>query len=132
MPYSPNRRIYLLLPKGFKQMAQKRIFHCNTCAKPCTVYKKGKKHRVLVCPSCGVLATNPFSFGRAAGGASAGAAVGSVIPGAGTAVGAALGGIIGGFGGSSESKESQGGATRPPNSRSRLNALDWANRALAR
>lgn len=38
---------------------KKRQFHCNQCSSPCEIYKKGKKHRVLVCPHCGVLATNP-------------------------------------------------------------------------
>ncbi len=33
----------------------------------CTIYKKGKGHRVLVCPSCGVLATNPISFKKVLG-----------------------------------------------------------------
>ena len=28
------------------------------------IYKKGKKHRVLVCPQCGVLATNPTIAGK--------------------------------------------------------------------
>jgi len=33
-------------------------FHCERCSNPCTVYKHGKGHRVFVCPTCGVLATN--------------------------------------------------------------------------
>lgn len=61
------------------------------------IYRKGKNHRVLVCPLCGVLATNPFSAGGALGGAATGATLGSVVPGIGTAAGAAVGGLIGGF-----------------------------------
>lgn len=43
-------------------MAKKRRhqFHCQRCASPCEIYKRGKGHRVLVCPECGVLATNPI------------------------------------------------------------------------
>lgn len=52
--------------------APKRQFHCEKCGNPCTIYKKGKNHRVLVCPSCGVLATNPFSLGKALRGAGKG------------------------------------------------------------
>lgn len=40
----------------------KRQFHCQKCNSPCEIYKKGRKHRVFVCPSCGILATNPFSL----------------------------------------------------------------------
>jgi len=40
-------------------MTKKRQFHCQQCGHACDIYKKGKNHRVLVCPSCGVLATNP-------------------------------------------------------------------------
>ena len=43
----------------------KHQFHCQYCGDPCEIYKKGKKHRVLVCPQCGVLATNPFSVRKA-------------------------------------------------------------------
>lgn len=65
----------------------KRQFHCERCGQPCTIYKKGKKHRVLVCPECGVLATNPFSFGKALKGVGKGAVraipiVGDLIAGA--------------------------------------------------
>ncbi len=66
---------------------KKHQFHCNLCHSACEIYKKGRKHRVLVCPHCGVLATNPGL------GALIGGAVGSIIPGAGTAAGAALGGL---------------------------------------
>jgi ribosomal protein S27E len=41
----------------------KHQFHCNHCGNPCTIYKKGKGHRVLVCPHCGILATNPTLAG---------------------------------------------------------------------
>lgn len=41
-------------------MKKKRQFHCEKCGSPCEIYKKGKKHRVLVCPKCGVIATNPL------------------------------------------------------------------------
>jgi len=39
-------------------MAKKHPFHCENCESECMIYKKGKSHRVLVCPNCGVLATN--------------------------------------------------------------------------
>lgn len=85
--------------------ARKHQFHCEKCASPCEIYKKGKNHRVLVCPSCGVLATNPFSLGRAISGATTGAAVGSAVPGIGTAAGAVVGALGSGFtGGEKESK----------------------------
>lgn len=37
---------------------KKHQFHCEKCNSECMIYKKGKNHRVLVCPECGVLATN--------------------------------------------------------------------------
>lgn len=40
--------------------SKKRQFHCEKCGNPCEIYKKGRKHRVLVCPKCGVIATNPL------------------------------------------------------------------------
>lgn len=43
-------------------------FHCQACGSACDIYKKGKAHRVLVCPSCGVLATNPTVLGKVAKG----------------------------------------------------------------
>lgn len=48
-------------------MAKKRVIHCGKCESPVQVYKKGKKHRVFVCPSCGIIATNPgpMAFGLA-------------------------------------------------------------------
>lgn len=39
---------------------KKHQFHCQSCGSPCEIYKKGKGHRVLICPNCGVLATNPL------------------------------------------------------------------------
>jgi len=36
----------------------KHSFYCEKCNSPCLIYRKGKNHRVLVCPQCGVLATN--------------------------------------------------------------------------
>lgn len=68
----------------------KRQFHCERCGNPCEIYKKGKKHRVLVCPQCGVLATNPFSFGKSLKGAFRGA-VGSIPVVGGAIVGAGEG-----------------------------------------
>ena len=41
-------------------MKRKRQFHCNLCDSPCEIYKRGRSHRVLVCPNCGILATNPL------------------------------------------------------------------------
>ena len=41
---------------------KKHSWHCEKCHSECTAYKKGKGHRVLVCPHCGVIATNPFSM----------------------------------------------------------------------
>ena len=45
-------------------MAKRKSFCCQRCGLPCTIYKKGKGHRVLVCPTCGVLATNPISLDK--------------------------------------------------------------------
>ena len=39
---------------------KRRVFHCENCKSPCEIYKKGKTHRVLVCPRCGILASNPL------------------------------------------------------------------------
>jgi hypothetical protein len=39
---------------------KKHTFHCGDCGSPCSIYKKGKGHRILVCPKCGVIATNPL------------------------------------------------------------------------
>ena len=65
---------------------RKHQFHCEQCGSPCEIYRKGKKHRVLVCPQCGVLATNPISLGKLGRIAKAG---GKLIPGVGTAIAAA-------------------------------------------
>lgn len=69
---------------------KKRQFHCEKCGSPCEIYKKGKNHRVLVCPQCGVLATNPFSFGRSLKGALRGG-IGSIPVVGGALVGASEG-----------------------------------------
>jgi len=62
-------------------MAKKRRqFHCQHCTAPCEIYRKGKAHRVLVCPNCGVLATNPTVVGKVA--RRAGRALLGEIPGA--------------------------------------------------
>lgn len=50
-------------------MKKKHQFHCQHCNSPCEIYKKGKGHKVLVCPHCGVIATNPISFKGALGAA---------------------------------------------------------------
>lgn len=39
---------------------KKKQLHCAQCGSHCEFYKKGKKHRVLVCENCGILATNPI------------------------------------------------------------------------
>jgi len=59
---------------------KKTQFHCNYCESPCEIYKKGKKHKVLVCPQCGVLATNPSVVGKVV--KRAGKAILGEIPGA--------------------------------------------------
>lgn len=112
-------------------VAKKHAFHCNQCNEPLSIYKKGKKHRVLVCPTHGIIATNPFSLAGAATGATTGAAIGSAVPIVGTAAGGILGGVIGAFSSRKKSPISQtpeGVSARV--STQRLNALDWANRAL--
>lgn len=43
-----------------RHKVKKHQFHCEKCSSPCEIYKKGKAHRVLVCPNCGVIATNPL------------------------------------------------------------------------
>ena len=45
---------------------KRKNFHCQNCGNECTIYKKGKAHRVLVCPECGVIATNPSVLGKVA------------------------------------------------------------------
>jgi len=111
-------------------MAKKREFHCQQCNSVLTIYRKGKKHRVLVCPEHGVLATNPFSFGRAATGAATGGAVGTAVPVIGNIAGAVAGGLIGGFSGKEKSSPRAEGVSARPQTH-RLNALDWADRALS-
>jgi hypothetical protein len=133
----------LALPKSFKQitkclskypakkgMAKKHSFHCQVCNSELTIYKKGKKHRVLVCPTHGIIATNPFSLKGAAGGAILGAELGSVVPILGTAAGALAGGAIGALTGRKSPKTTPEGVPARVHSH-RLNALDWADRALS-
>lgn len=45
---------------------KKHTFHCQRCGTPCQIYKKGKGHRLLVCPNHGILATNPLPLGMLA------------------------------------------------------------------
>ena len=66
---------------------RKHQFHCQRCGSPCEIYRKGKNHRVLVCPNCGVLATNPTVAGKLL---KIGA---SLIPGVGGVASALIGGI---------------------------------------
>lgn len=54
-------------------------FYCEKCRSQCMIYRKGKHHRVLVCPHCGVLATNGILSTLAKGALKA-------IPGVGTAI----------------------------------------------
>jgi len=66
--YSLKTRFVYILIKDFnqllkiliKKMVKKRQFHCQTCGNPCETYRKGRKHKVLICPHCGVIATNPL------------------------------------------------------------------------
>lgn len=44
-------------------MAKKKLWYCGNCGNPCKIYKRGKKHRVLVCPKCEVIASNPLPIG---------------------------------------------------------------------
>jgi len=74
-----------------KKKVPKGTFFCERCKAGCLIYKKGKGHRVLVCPNCGVLATNGLL-------SLAGGAIGSVLaPGAGTVVGSTLGTVAEGL-----------------------------------
>lgn len=79
---------------------KKHQFHCQHCGSPCDIYKKGKGHRVLVCPHCGIIATNPGigaylkSFGREAKKAGAGIVSGAQSGGISGAVGGALGYVM--------------------------------------
>ena len=92
---------------------KKRQFHCERCGNPCTIYRKGKAHRVLVCPMHGVIATNPFSLKGALGGGLAGAAAGAPIAGVGAIPGAIGGAVIGGLTGGDDKPP-----TTPPPARS--------------
>ncbi len=52
----------------------KKHIYCQKCGNICNWYKKGKNHRVLVCPKCGILAHNPIPW------ATIGKIGGSLIP----------------------------------------------------
>jgi len=39
---------------------KKRQLHCGKCGNAADFYKKGRGHRLLVCPKCGVIASNPL------------------------------------------------------------------------
>lgn len=90
-------------------MAKKHPFHCQKCNNVIEIFKKGKKHRIMVCPLCGVIATNPFSLAGAGSGALLGAELGSIVPGIGNVAGAVIGGGIGAFssGGSKKKAKSE-------------------------
>jgi hypothetical protein len=65
-------------------MAKKHLWHCERCGNECMIYKKGKNHKVLVCPHHGVIATNPISGlvkGLVKGGLSAVPVVGGLLSG---------------------------------------------------
>jgi hypothetical protein len=66
---------------------KKHQFHCQQCGSACEIYKKGKGHRVMVCPHHGVIATNPTLAGSLLKGVVSG------IP----MVGGIASGIIGGI-----------------------------------
>jgi hypothetical protein len=63
-------------------------FYCEHCKAQCMIYRKGKHHRVLVCPHCGVLATNGLGGAIAKIGAKT---LLKSIPGVGTAISLAEG-----------------------------------------
>lgn len=44
--------VYIIIMKRKK-------FHCMNCNAELEIYKKGKGHRLLVCPNCGIVANNP-------------------------------------------------------------------------
>lgn len=98
--------LYDVMVKG------KHVFHCAKDNEPCTIYKKGKGHRVLVCPQCGVIATNPFSFSRLLKGGAGGAAMGAAGGPVGAAIGAGVGAVSSLFGGG----ESESTPTTPRHS----------------
>lgn len=101
-------------------MAKKKpSFHCQACGNPCTIYKKGKGHRVLVCPKCGVLATNPTAISRK---------LGNIIAGLDeTYLGGAGGEIIPGLGRAEAARAGQAGPSTPPSPvRGRLSQFDRA------
>jgi DNA-directed RNA polymerase subunit RPC12/RpoP len=38
---------------------KKKGWKCNRCGQSVNIYRKGKKHRIMHCPVCGVIAINP-------------------------------------------------------------------------
>lgn len=58
--------IYIIFRRVYKEgmilyeRMKKRHFHCEKCGSEIAIYRKGKKHRVMVCPGCGILASNPI------------------------------------------------------------------------
>lgn len=39
---------------------KKHQFHCVKCGSEAYIYKKGRSHRLMVCPKCGIIASNPL------------------------------------------------------------------------
>lgn len=39
---------------------KKKGFRCEKCNSEIQIYRRGKGHRLFVCPSCGILASNPL------------------------------------------------------------------------
>jgi len=83
-------------------------------------------HRVLVCPQCGVLATNPFSIKRALTGGTIGAEAGALVGGVGAIPGAIGGAIIGGFTGKKEKAAASTAALPHPHKASGIDKMRLA------
>lgn len=94
----------------------KHQFHCQHCGSPCEIFKKGRAHRVLVCPHCGVLATNPTLAGSILRGA-----VGSI-----PVVGGALSGAVGHIQDKKDASRSQPPLTQISTSHGHLSAFEKA------
>lgn len=43
---------------------KRHTFHCQKCNSELEIFKRGKSHRVMVCPNCGIIATNPTVLGK--------------------------------------------------------------------
>jgi len=54
-----ERKIYILV-RPINLMGKKRVWHCGHCGMPCEIGKVTKKHRHLICPRHGVIASNPL------------------------------------------------------------------------